>query len=71
MASSVFPSIAKKEALGCPFIAMLLYKDIHYSSILFDCSPKIEALTIDRNEYYVHIPRITAGSLPVLYLVSE
>ena len=38
----------------CPFIAMLLYKDIQLVTILIDCSPKIAVLTADRNEYFFH-----------------
>ena len=50
---------------------MLLYQDILHVTILVVRSPKILALTIDRNESFVPIPSITTGSLPVPYLVSE
>ena len=49
---------------------MLLYQNIQHVTILIDCSPKILVLPVDRNEYFVHVPGVTTGSLLVPYLIS-
>ena len=49
-----------KESLSGLLVASLGYQDVENISILIDCSPQVELLTLNLHEDFVYVPDVTA-----------